>query len=269
MVQICLKWIVFLCLRVSVSVCVWCHVWQHIKHEFAEFCCPKKLILGSTRIEWNDKGFLLHYFRFLQPRHKRAGVRDLRRWGSTSAAAAVIVRLPRAVSFGPIKPCKMNKLSYQLISKIIARYIQNNPEHSLHFAVACHFEPLVVTKRLTVWNAALPVKCCLHCIIRTLQIVPETRPSQSTWGQDVAFNAKSCLVNFETNLRVVVKFMTNAQLWQFGTPPAGWNFSDWWLSNSEDGVPRLCNVERRCWFSLPSFLGSSWFERVWQQPSAN
>lgn len=164
----------------SVSVCVWCHVWQHIKHEFAEFCCPKKLILGSTRIEWNDKGFLLHYFRFLQPRHKRAGVRDLRRWGSTSAAAAVIVRLPRAVSFGPIKPCKMNKLSYQLISKIIARYIQNNPEHSLHFAVACHFEPLVVTKRLTVWNAALPVKCCLHCIIRTLQIVPETRPSQST-----------------------------------------------------------------------------------------
>ena len=95
----------------------------------------------------NDKGFLLHYFRFSQPRPKRAGVRDLRRWGLTSAAAAVIVRLPRAVSFGPIKPCKMNKLSYQLISKIIARYIQNNPEHSLHFAIACHFEPLVVTKK--------------------------------------------------------------------------------------------------------------------------
>lgn len=97
----------------------------------------------------------------------------------------------------------------------------------------------------------------------------DTTFEKSTWGQDVAFNAKSCLVNFETNLRVVVKFMTNAQLWQFGTPPAGWNFSDWWLSNSEDGVPRLCNVERRCWFSLPSFLGSIWFERVWQQPSAN
>lgn len=30
--------------------------------------------------------------------HKRAGVRDLRRWGLTSAAAAVIVRLPRAVT---------------------------------------------------------------------------------------------------------------------------------------------------------------------------